>query len=63
MSEAVADKLITGGMVPIEPTIRIVSLGAGVQSTVMALMGDRGEFGPKPDCCLLYTSPSPRDRG
>ena len=53
MSEAVADKLITGGMVPIEPTIRIVSLGAGVQSTVMALMGDRGEFGPKPDCAIF----------
>ena len=53
MSETVADKLITGGMVPVEPTIRIIGLGAGVQSSVMALMGDRGDFGPKPDAAIF----------
>ena len=36
-----------------EVTIRIVSLGAGVQSTVMALMGDREMFGPRPDCAIF----------
>lgn len=36
-----------------EPNIRIVSLGAGVQSTVLALMGDRGDFGPRPDCAIF----------
>ena len=35
------------------PTMRIISLGAGVQSSVMALMGDRGDFGPKPDCAIF----------
>lgn len=35
------------------PTIRIISLGAGVQSTVMALMGDREMFGPRPDCAIF----------
>ena len=29
-----------------------VSLGGGVQSTVLTLMADRGEFGPKPDLAI-----------
>ena len=33
--------------------IRIVSLGAGVQSTVMALMAAKGEIGPMPDCAIF----------
>lgn len=36
-----------------EPTIKVVSLGAGVQSTVLALMGDQGAFGAKPDCAIF----------
>lgn len=35
------------------PLLRILSLGAGVQSTVMALMAARGEFGPRPDYCIF----------
>jgi len=55
MEETVVEKLITGGMIPEPeiPTIRIISLGAGVQSSVMALMGDRGDFGPKPDAAIF----------
>ena len=33
--------------------IRIISLGAGVQSTVMALMAAKGEIGPMPDCAIF----------
>ena len=37
-----------------EPTIRSISLGAGVQSTVLALMADRGEHGlPRPDIAVF----------
>lgn len=36
-----------------EPTIRVLSLGAGVQSTTMALMAARGEIGPMPDCAIF----------
>ena len=32
---------------------RVISLGAGVQSTVLSLMADRGLFGPKPDCAIF----------
>lgn len=36
------------------PAIRSLSLGAGVQSTVLALMADRGEYGlPKPDVAVF----------
>jgi hypothetical protein len=35
------------------PDIRIISLGAGVQSTVMALMAGTGELGPMPDCAIF----------
>jgi len=33
--------------------IHIISLGAGVQSTVMALMAARGDIGPMPDCAIF----------
>ena len=35
------------------PDIRIISLGAGVQSTVMALMAAKGELTPMPDCAIF----------
>ena len=35
------------------PDIRIISLGAGVQSTVMAMMAGTGELGPMPDCAIF----------
>ena len=34
-------------------TMRYISLGAGVQSSVMALMASRGEIGPMPDCAVF----------
>ena len=50
---------------------KVLSLGAGVQSSTLAFMYEYGEIGPMPDFavfadtmaepCLLYTSPSPRD--
>ena len=37
-----------------KPAIRSISLGAGVQSTVLALMADRGEHGlPRPDVAVF----------
>lgn len=36
-----------------EPRIRIVSLGAGVQSSTVALMAARGELGPMPDAAIF----------
>lgn len=33
--------------------IRVLSLGAGVQSTTMALMAAHGEIGPMPDCAIF----------
>lgn len=36
-----------------EPRIRVISLGAGVQSTTMALMAAHGEIGPMPDCAIF----------
>ena len=33
--------------------LRVLSLGAGVQSSVMALMADRGEITPMPDCAIF----------
>ena len=39
---------------PIEnANVRIISLGAGVQSTVMALMAKMGEIKPMPDCAIF----------
>lgn len=34
-------------------TLRIISLGAGVQSTTMALMAAQGEIGPMPDAAIF----------
>lgn len=34
-------------------TLRVISLGAGVQSTTMALMAAHGEIGPMPDCAIF----------
>ena len=36
-----------------DPALRVISLGAGVQSTVMALMAAHGEIGPMPDCSIF----------
>lgn len=36
-----------------EPKLRVISLGAGVQSTTMALMAAHGEIGPMPDFALF----------
>ena len=33
--------------------LRYISLGAGVQSSVLALMASRGEIGPMPDCAVF----------
>jgi hypothetical protein len=33
--------------------LRILSLGAGVQSTALALMAAYGEIGPMPDCAIF----------
>ncbi len=33
--------------------LRVISLGAGVQSTTMALMAAHGEIGPMPDCAIF----------
>lgn len=39
---------------PVEnATLRVISLGAGVQSSVMALMAEVGEIGPKPDAAIF----------
>jgi hypothetical protein len=36
-----------------EPLLRALSLGAGVQSTTLALMAAHGEVGPMPDCAIF----------
>ena len=36
-----------------KPALKILSLGAGVQSSTMALMADAGEFGDKPDAAIF----------
>lgn len=33
--------------------LRVISLGVGWQSTVMALMAARGDIGPMPDCAIF----------
>lgn len=35
------------------PQLHVLSLGAGVQSTTMALMAAHGEIGPMPDCAIF----------
>ena len=34
-------------------SLRVISLGAGVQSSVMALKAERGDIGPRPDCAIF----------
>lgn len=41
------------GCVPSAIRLRALSLGAGVQSTTMALMAAHGEIGPMPDCAIF----------
>jgi hypothetical protein len=36
-----------------QPILRVISLGAGVQSTTLALMAAREEIGPMPDCAIF----------
>lgn len=36
-----------------EPRLRVISLGAGVQSTTLALMAAHGELSPMPDCAIF----------
>ena len=38
--------------------LTILSLGAGVQSSVMALMAARGEITPMPDCAIFADTQS-----
>ncbi|MDD3836681.1 MAG: hypothetical protein PHG43_02460, partial [Phenylobacterium sp.] len=47
--------LITLGQIPDRDAIRlrVLSLGAGVQSTTLALMAAHGEVGPMPDCAIF----------
>ena len=33
--------------------LRVLSLGAGVQSTTLALMAAHGDVGPMPDCAIF----------
>ncbi len=33
--------------------LRVLSMGAGVQSTTLALMAAHGEIGPMPDCAIF----------
>ena len=35
------------------PALRVLSLGGGVQSTVMCLLAEQGALGAKPDCALF----------
>jgi hypothetical protein len=35
------------------PQIRVISLGAGVQSSVLALMADQEILGPRPDVAIF----------
>ena len=44
-----------------KPTLRVLSLGAGVQSTVMALMTMTGEIKDKPDCGIFADTQSEPD--
>jgi hypothetical protein len=37
----------------LELQLRVLSLGAGVQSTTLALMASRGDVGPMPDCAIF----------
>ncbi|MEC9244426.1 MAG: hypothetical protein VYB05_06615, partial [Pseudomonadota bacterium] len=41
------------GIEPSAIRLRVLSLGAGVQSTTLALMAAHGEIGPMPDCAIF----------
>jgi len=41
-----------------EPRLRVLSLGAGVQSTTLALMAAHGEIMPMPDCAVFADTQS-----
>jgi hypothetical protein len=41
------------GCAPSSISLRVLSLGAGVQSTTLALMAAHGEIGPMPDCAIF----------
>jgi hypothetical protein len=41
------------GIKPSAIRLRVLSLGAGVQSTTLALMAAHGEIGPMPDCAIF----------
>ncbi len=41
------------GAEPSPLRLRALSLGAGVQSTTLALMAAHGEIGPMPDCAIF----------
>ena len=42
--------------------LRVLSLGAGVQSTTLALMAAHGEIGPMPDCAIFADTGGSRNR-
>lgn len=42
----------------VNPRLRVLSLGAGVQSTTLALMAARAEIGPMPDCAIFADTQS-----
>ena len=52
---------------PAPPTLTVISLGGGVQPSVMALMASQGAFDRTPDCAtfadgLPALTPAPKSR-
>ncbi len=45
--------LAAAGLAEMPVRLRVLSLGAGVQSTTLALMATHGEVGPMPDCAIF----------
>lgn len=50
-----APNIMGEGVEPSPLRLRALSLGAGVQSTTLALMAAHGEIRPMPDCAILRT--------
>jgi hypothetical protein len=48
----------TAGVAPTMMRLHVISLGAGVQSTTMALMAAHGEITPMPDCAIFADTQS-----
>lgn len=48
-----APNIMGDGAEPSPLRLRALSLGAGVQSTTLALMAAHGEIGPMPDCAIF----------